>query len=190
LVWRGTGGELHGKQDTPLGPGRKPGYGAPAVSVLGKAYLIVTLLLFVVGVVWAAMTMQENSAWVEIVLVTLRFDLLEPFIRRRYEVNLAGLIAGWMLAVGVLALLAMRVPFMIRGAALTQRRIRELEREVLELRTLPLRQEEEDHLLAAEAHIEAGSKKVMTEKIQLDGSDATDDSELEGAAEQHGDAKT
>jgi hypothetical protein len=44
--------------------------------------------------------------------------------------------------------------------------VRELEREVLELRTLPLRQQEEDELLAAEAHVEPGTRKVMTEQIR------------------------
>jgi hypothetical protein len=138
------------------------------VSLLGKVYLGVSLALFVVGVAWASNTLQANSAWVEIVLAVPRLDLLEPLERIRYEVNLAGLVAGWVVAVGLLAVLAMRAPFRIRGAALTQRRIRDLEREVLELRTLPLRQHEEDEILAAEAHVDIGTKKVMTEKLQRD----------------------
>ncbi len=125
------------------------------MSVLGKVYLGVSLALFVVGVVWASNTLQANAAWVEIVLAVPRFDLLEPLERVRYEVNLAGLMAGWVVAAGLLGLLAMRAPFKIRGAALRQRRIRDLEREVLEL--------------AEEAHIEAGTKKVMTEKLRRDG---------------------
>jgi hypothetical protein len=139
-----------------------------AVSLLGKVYLGVSLALFVVGVAWASNTLQANSAWVEIVLAVPRLDLLEPLERIRYEVNLAGLVAGWVVAVGLLAVLAMRAPFRIRGAALTQRRIRDLEREVLELRTLPLRQHEEDEILAAEAHVDVGTKKVMTEKLARD----------------------
>lgn len=136
------------------------------MSVLGKVYLGVSLAAFVVGVVWASNTLQANAAWVEIVLAVPRLDLLEPLQRIRYEVNLAALMGGWVVAAGVLALLAMRAPFKIRGAAVTQRRVRELEREVLELRTLPLRQQEEDEILAAEAHIDSGTKKVMTEKIR------------------------
>jgi hypothetical protein len=143
------------------------------VSVLGKVYLGVSLVLLLVGVVWASNMLQANAAWVEIVLAVPRLDLLEPIARIRYEVNLAVLLAGWVAAVGIVATLAVRAPFKIRAAAITQRRVRELEREVLELRTLPLRQHEEDEILAAEAHVEPGSRKVMTE--QLRGSDDASD---------------
>jgi hypothetical protein len=137
------------------------------VSLLGKVYLGVSLAMLLVGVAWASNTLQANAAWVEIVLAVPRVDLLEPLARIRYEVNLAALLAGWVAAVGILAVLAIRAPFKIRSAAVTQRRIRELEREVLELRTLPLRQHEEDEMLAAEAHVDAGTRKVMTEKIRV-----------------------
>ena len=138
------------------------------MSLLGKVYLGVSLALLLVGVVWASNTLQANAAWVEIVLAVPRADLIEPLQRIRYEVNLAVLLLGWVLAAGIMSVYAIRAPFKIRGAALLQRRIRELEREVLELRTLPLRQQEEDAILAEEAHIEAGTKKVMTEKIRRD----------------------
>lgn len=138
------------------------------MSVLGKAYLAVSLGLCVIGLLWASLTMQENATWVEIVVWMPRADLLDPFVRQRYEVNIAGLMAGWALAGAILLLVAVRAPFLIRGAALAQRRTRELEREVLELRTLPLRQREEDEILAAEAHIATGAKKVMTEKMNHD----------------------
>lgn len=138
---------------------------AHPVSYLGKAYLTLSLILLFLGVIWATLTLQENDAWVEIVLLIPRFDLLEPLSQGRFEVNLAGLLAGWMVAFGLLALVAVRAPFIIRGTAQVQRRIRELDREVRELRRLPLRQQEEDEILAAEAHIEAGTKKVMTQKL-------------------------
>ena len=137
------------------------------MSLLGKVYLGVSLALLLVGVAWASNMLQANAAWVEIVLAVPRLDLLEPLARIRYEVNLAALLAGWVAAVGILAVLAIRAPFKIRSAAVTQRRIRELEREVLELRTLPLRQHEEDEMLAAEAHVDAGTRKVMTETIRV-----------------------
>lgn len=136
------------------------------MSLLGKVYLGVSLVLLLVGVAWASNTLQANAAWVEIVLAVPRLDLLEPLARIRYEVNLAVLLAGWVLAVALLGVLAIRAPFRIRSAAVTQRRIRELEREVLELRTLPLRQHEEDEILAAEAHVDAGTRKVMTEQLR------------------------
>jgi hypothetical protein len=135
------------------------------VTLLGKVYLGLSLTLLLIGVVWASSTLQGNAAWVEVVLAVPQLDVLQPLERIRYEVNLAVLLLGWMFAVGLVAVVAIRAPFRIRGAALTQRRIRELEREVLELRTLPLRQQEEDEILAAEAHIEPGTKKVMTEKV-------------------------
>lgn len=135
------------------------------MSVLGKAYLAVTLGLLVLGLLWASLTMQENAAWVEVVLWVPR---MEPdlFVKRRFEVNVAALMMGWAITGAAGAFMAIRAPFKIRAAAIAQRRLRELEREVLELRTLPLRQQEEDEILAAEAHIEAGSKKVMTEKMR------------------------
>lgn len=135
------------------------------MSLLGKIYLAVSLVLLVVFVVWASSTMQANSAWVEIVVAVPRLDLLEPLARIRYEVNVAALLAGWGVAAVTLGVLAMRAPFKIRMAAMIGRRVRELEREVLELRTLPLRQHEEDEILAAEAHVDVGSRKVMTEQL-------------------------
>jgi len=136
------------------------------VSVLGKVYLGVSLVLLLVGVVWASNMLQANAAWVEIVLAMPRLDALEPIARIRYEVNLAVLLGGWVATAAIVGALAVRAPFRIRAAAITQRRVRELEREVLELRTLPLRQQEEDDLLAAEAHVEPGTRKVMTEQIR------------------------
>ncbi|MEZ4453425.1 MAG: hypothetical protein R3B09_28435 [Nannocystaceae bacterium] len=133
--------------------------------MLGKAYLAVTLGLLVLGLLWASLTMQENAAWVEVVLWVPRMGA-DLMVKRRYEVNVAALMMGWAIAGAAGAIMAIRAPFKIRAAAIAQRRLRELEREVLELRTLPLRQQEEDEILAAEAHIEAGSKKVMTEKMR------------------------
>lgn len=136
------------------------------MSLLGKVYLGTSLVLLLLGVVWASNTLQSNASWVEIVLAAPQLDVLEPVAKARYEVNLAVLLGGWMAAAGLVAVLAVRAPFRIRAVAVQQRRIRELEREVLELRTLPLRQQEEDEILAAEAHVEPASRKVMTEQIR------------------------
>jgi hypothetical protein len=43
---------------------------------------------------------------------------------------------------------------------------------VLELRTLPLRQHEEDEMLAAEAHVDGGTRRVMTENFRPAAGDA------------------
>jgi len=147
------------------------------MSALGKVYLGVSLTCLLLGIVWASSTLQANAAWVEIVLAVPQLDALEPVARIRYEVNLAALLAGWVVTVGMLAIVAMRAPFRIRSAAIVQRRIRELEREVLELRTLPLRQHEEDEILAAEAHVDAGTRKVMTEKFRREAEADDDDIE-------------
>jgi hypothetical protein len=143
-------------------------YSANYVSVLGKAYLYVSLTLFVIALLWATLTLKENTSWVEVFFWVPSLDFDEPFTRRRYELNISGLLGGWLIALALSALYAIRAPFRIRGAAISQRRMRELEREVLELRTLPLRQQEEDEILAAEAHIGAGTKKVMTQKLMLE----------------------
>jgi hypothetical protein len=138
------------------------------VSVLGKVYLGVSLTLLVVGVVWASSTLQANAAWVEIVLAVPRADLIEPLQNIRYQVNLAALLAGWLVAAVILAISAIRAPFRIRAVARLRRRTKDLEDEVLTLRRLPLRQQEEDELLAAHAQLEDGTRKVMTEKLMLD----------------------
>lgn len=138
------------------------------MTVLGKVYLGVSLALVVLGVLWASTTLQSNSAWVEVVLSMPRANLLAPLTNVRYHVNLAGLMAGWLVAASLLAFWAIRAPFRIRVVARTRRRIKELEREVLDLRRLPLRQHEEDELLAAEAQLEDGTKKVMTETFMRD----------------------
>jgi hypothetical protein len=138
------------------------------VSVLGRAYLGVSLILFILGLIWFSLVLQENRAWDEVVLLVPRFDVVDPLVRQRIKVSVAALLAGWGGCVGVLLLLAMRAPFRIRSTAILQRRLRELEREILELRTLPLRQHEEDEILAAEAHLDIRAKKVMTEKLRRD----------------------
>lgn len=157
------------------------------MTLLGKVYLGITLVLFFLGIALAALTLGENEMWVEIVVWTPHLDLVEPLSRVRYETKLSTLLAGWAVAVGTWLLLAVRLPFRIRAAARSQRRIRELEREVLELRTLPLRQHEEDEILAAEAHLDAGaSRKVMTEKVRLDR--ARNSGKPEGSARSGADA--
>ena len=114
------------------------------------------------------LVLQENRAWVEVVLLVPRFDFVDPLVRRRFEMNVAAIMAGWGGCVSLLLLMGSVTPFRIRSMALMQRRLRELEREILELRTLPLRQQEEDEILAAEAHLDIRAKKVMTEKMRRD----------------------
>jgi hypothetical protein len=136
------------------------------VSVLGKAYLGVFLVVFVVGIAWASTTLQSNASLVEVVVAVPRIDVLEPVQRIRYEVNLAWLMAGWVVAGGLVVLGAMRAPFRIRSAAIVQKRLRELDREVKELRTLPLRQQAYDDDLADEAQLDLAPRKVMTEQMR------------------------
>ncbi len=138
------------------------------MTALGKVYLGVSLTLVVLGVLWASTTLQSNSAWVEVVVSVPRANLLAPLSNVRYHVNLAALMAGWLVAASLITFAAIRAPFRIRTVARTRRRVKELEREVLDLRRLPLRQQEEDDLLAAEAQLEDGTKKVMTEKFMRD----------------------
>ena len=138
------------------------------VSVLGRAYLAVSLIVFILGLIWFTLVLQENRAWVEVVLLVPRFDFVDPLVRKRFQMNVAGILAGWGGAVSLMLLAGIVAPFRIRSMALFQRRLRELEREILELRTLPLRQQEEDEILAAEAHLDIRAKKVMTEKMRRD----------------------
>lgn len=138
------------------------------VSVLGRAYLGVSLIVFILGLIWFTLVLQENRAWVEVVLLVPRFDFVDPLVRKRFQMNVAAILAGWGGCVSLLLLMGIIAPFRIRSMALLQRRQRELEREILELRTLPLRQQEDDEILAAEAHLDIRAKKVMTEKLRRD----------------------
>lgn len=141
---------------------------ARIVSVLAKAYLYVSMALFVLGMLWFVLVLQENRAWVEVVTLVPQLDFVEPLVRTRFRMNVAVLWAGWGGFVALLGLMVIVAPFRVRSMARLTRRMRELEREILELRTLPLRQQEEDEILAAEAHLDIRAKKVMTEKLRRD----------------------
>lgn len=131
------------------------------MSLLGKVYLFGSLILLALGLVWTIVTLGANTGWVEVVLYVPATDLAPAFVRRRFEVHVAALLAGWIATAALLAISAIRAPFRIRAAAIAQRRTRELEREVLELRTLPLRQEDEDEILAREARLGEPRGPVM-----------------------------
>jgi hypothetical protein len=152
------------------------------VSALGKAYLLVSLSLLLLGLVWAVTNLQENTAWVPISLWLPAWGgpefpgegLIAPasdvsaapagwglWQARHYQFSASALLAGWMTTFVFMAVYAIRAPFRIRAAAVAQRRLRALEREVLELRTLPLRQAEEDDMLAAEARLAVAPQRAM-----------------------------
>jgi len=156
------------------------------VSSLGKAYLLVSLSLLLLGLVWAVTNLQENTAWVPVTLWLPAWGgpdfpgegLIAPapdpaatpvttpagwglWQARRFQLSASALLAGWLTTFVLMAVYAIRAPFRIRAAAVAQRRLRALEREVLELRTLPLRQAEEDDMLAAEAHLEVAPQRAM-----------------------------
>ena len=132
-----------------------------SVSVLGKVYLLVSLGLMVLGLLWAVMTLRDNTAWVPLALWIPAWTPDGLWRARHYDVSASALLAGWFTTAGLMAIYAIRAPFRIRAAAVAQRRLRGLEREVLELRTLPLRQAEEDDMLAAEARLDGGQQRVM-----------------------------
>jgi len=159
------------------------------VSALGKAYLLVSLSLLLLGLVWAITTLQENTAWVPVTLWLPAWGgpdfpgegLIAPdppisqapgegppapagwglWQARHYQLSAAALLAGWLTTFVFMAIYAIRAPFRIRAAAIAQRRLRALEREILELRTLPLRQAEEDDMLAAEARLDLAPPRAM-----------------------------
>ena len=133
------------------------------MSALGKVYLLVSLGLVVLGLLWAVMTLRDNTAWVPVTLWMPAWTETGLWQPRHYDVSVSALLAGWLTTLGLMAIYAIRAPFRIRAAAVAQRHLRGLEREVLELRTLPLRQAEEDDMLAAEARLDVGQQRVMQE---------------------------
>lgn len=131
------------------------------MSLLGKVYLLVSLGLVLLGLVWAIMILRDNGVWVPISLWIPGWTPDGLWRAQHYEVSAAALLAGWLTTFALMALYAIRAPFRIRAAAVAQRRLRALEREVLELRTLPLRQAEEDDMLAAEARLGGHPQRAM-----------------------------
>ncbi len=131
------------------------------MSLLGKVYLFVSLGLAILGLMWAVMTVRDNQAWVTVTLWLPTWAPEGLWQSRRYDVSTGALLAGWLTTLGIMAAYTIHAPFRIRAAANATRRLRDLEREVLDLRTLPLRQAEEDDMLAAEARLDANRRPVM-----------------------------
>lgn len=154
------------------------------MSLLGRIYLLIAALIFVVLASWALWILRENATTVDLRVVLPHLDPTSPSVYRSMQVSVATLLAGWLVGAGVVGLVIARAPFRIRSAARRLRRIRELEREVQQLRTLPLRQHEEDELLAEEARLEIQERKVMTQSgipaemsgLEVDDQDPEDDS--------------
>lgn len=134
------------------------------MSLLGKVYLLLSLTLAVLGLVWAVMILRDNAGWVPVSLWIPAWAETGLWQERHYEISAGALLAGWLTTFGLMTVYAIRAPFRIRAAAVAQRRLRALEREVLELRTLPLRQAEEDDMLAAEARLGGQPQRVMADR--------------------------
>ncbi|MEE9386940.1 MAG: hypothetical protein V3V08_26275 [Nannocystaceae bacterium] len=137
------------------------------MSTLARVYLAVTLSLLLAGVVfsWLSLRALDGDVTADVVIFLPQFDLAVPAIGIEWQVPVRLLASGWV-ALGLLvSALLIRLPFRVRQVAQRHRRLREYRKEVLELRTLPLRQAEDDALLAAEARLDLPRPKVMTEKL-------------------------
>ena len=140
---------------------------AHAVSTLARVYLALSLSLLIAGgaFAWLSLRAPGNDGAVTLYLLVPQLDADAPYAELTRDLSVRVLAAGWVLLVGVLWLFAMRLPFRIRRMAALQRKVREYRAEVLELRTLPLRQAEDDATLAAEARLDMPRPKVMTAKL-------------------------
>lgn len=146
------------------------------MSLLGRIYVFVAVILFVILGSWALWILRENANLVQVVLVPeLRTGA--GGIRQVADLSVGALLLGWLVAGACILLVAVRAPYRIRAAAGRLRRIRELEKEVQTLRVLPLRQQEEDELLAQEARLDLHERRVMSS--QVEGSAEFDQSEDE-----------
>jgi hypothetical protein len=137
------------------------------VSWIRRTYTSSIVVSFVLLGWWALWTLRDNQSVISVVLWVPQLDWAEPLVRRHFFPEASLLLAGWLCAVGLALFAAFRLPFRLRTSARLLRRVRELEREVLELRTLPLRQQEADEQLEHEAQLETRAKRVMTEQLSL-----------------------
>ena len=139
------------------------------MNLLAKTYLYVLFLAVCVFLLWTlhTITFAENAnqtfeVW--LFMPSWRGEAMGTSVR--YPMSLPLLLAGWATVGCGICFLAWRLPARIRRSASTQRELRALRREVLKLRTLPLRQREEDEQLAREAQLALGRGTVLAD---LDG---------------------
>ncbi|TPV94555.1 MAG: hypothetical protein B7733_14620 [Myxococcales bacterium FL481] len=147
------------------------------MSTLARGYLALSLSLLVAGGVFAYLSLRApgNDDVVTLYLLLPRLDADAPYRQLSRHLSLRALAAGWAVLGGVLAFWIVRLPFRIRREAALQRKVREYRAEVLELRTLPLREAEEDAALAAEARLDMPRPKVMTAKIDREETASSED---------------
>ena len=65
------------------------------MSLLGKVYLLVSLGLVVLGMLWAMMTLRDNPAWVPVTLWIPGWTPEGLWQARHYDVSASALLAGW-----------------------------------------------------------------------------------------------
>lgn len=137
------------------------------MSTLARVYLALSLSLLIAGGAFAYLSLRAvgNDGLVTLYMLVPRLDADAPYSQLSRDVSTRVLAAGWIVLAGVLWVAAIRLPFRIRRVAALQRKVREYRAEVLELRTLPLRQAEDDAALAAEARLDIPRPKVMTAKL-------------------------
>lgn len=151
------------------------------MSLLGRIYVLVAVTLFVLLSSWALWTLRENASAVEVVVLVPQFQADAPVGRKFVDLSVGTLLFGWLVAGASILLVAVRAPYRIRAAATRLRRIRELEKEVQTLRVLPLRQQEEDELLAQEARLDLHERRVMSSQVVSVTDFSTDSEEAPGA---------
>lgn len=137
------------------------------MSLLGRIYVLVAATIFVLLASWALWTLRENSRLVEVVFLIPSLSAGASGAREGVQLSVGALLMGWVSAGSVLLLVAVRAPYRIRATAQRLRRIRELEKEVQTLRVLPLRQHEEDELLAQEARLDLHERRVMSSPLEI-----------------------
>lgn len=161
------------------------------MSLLGRIYVLVAATIFVLLASWALWTLRENSRLVEVVFLLPSLSAGASGARQSVELSVGALLMGWVAAGSVILLVAARAPYRIRATAQRLRRIRELEKEVQTLRVLPLRQHEEDELLAQEARLDLHERRVMSSPLEFSAeypeSTDTSVSAIQWASEEEGD---
>ena len=136
------------------------------MNLLAKTYLYVLFLVVCVFLLWTlhTLTFAENAIQrLEVWLFVPSWTGDAVGASVRHEVGLPFMLACWAGVGCGICFLAWRLPARIRRSAATQRELRALRREVLKLRTLPLRQREEDEQLAREAQLALGRGTVLAD---------------------------
>ncbi|MFH2009610.1 MAG: hypothetical protein ABI333_23660 [bacterium] len=107
-----------------------------AIKILG--WILAILLLLLVGAA-VALFFSENSQWVPVSWPYPQLSFDEPFAVHTFEVVLGVAAAGWIFAILLICAALVLFPLYLRRTRQYTASIKKLEKELVDLRNLPLK---------------------------------------------------